>query len=73
MTFVINDATILNDLQRGELQTRGIVVKEVPITRVSGDADVISRDGRTLSCAGLFTPTKTAPASRPSEHIVCHI
>jgi hypothetical protein len=40
-----------------------VTIEETVITRITGDADVELRDGRLLGFAGLFTATRTTPAS----------
>lgn len=62
-TFLLNDALTLDAAQREDLQARGVTIEEVPVARITGTAEVVLRDGRTLSFAGLFTATRTTPAS----------
>lgn len=63
VTFLINGAVTLDPDQRDDLLGRGVVIEETPIARLTGAADVELRDGRVLPFAGLFTATRTEPAS----------
>lgn len=63
VTFLTNGAVAIEPAKREDLQARGVTIEETVITRITGDADVDLRDGRLLAFAGLFTATRTTPAS----------
>lgn len=67
VTFLTNGALSLDPAQRDDLDARGVAIEEVPITRLTGAADVELHDGRVLSFAGLFTASRTEPASPLAE------
>lgn len=71
VTFLTNGALTLDRPQRDDLIARGAVIEEAPITRITGAADVELRDGRLRRFAGLFTATRTAPASPLAEATGC--
>ena len=71
VTFLTNGALSLDPAQRDDLLSRGVVIEETPITRLTGVADVELRDGRVLPFAGLFTATRTEPASPLAEAAGC--
>lgn len=73
VTFLTNDAIALDADQREDLRTRGVVIEETPIDRVVGNSDVTLRDGRTLSFIGLFTATRTEPATSLAESAGCQL
>jgi thioredoxin reductase len=50
---------------------RSLTLPEAPIDRVTGIADEVLRDGRVLIFAGLFTATRTVPASPLDEAAGC--
>jgi thioredoxin reductase len=62
-TFLTNSALVLDADQRNNLRSRGVMVEETPITALIGAADIQLKDGRTLTFAGLFTASRTSPAS----------
>lgn len=71
-TFFLNDAFALNDDQLAGLRARNVKIEEEPIAKISGDhADVELRDGRIVSLAGLFTITRTEPASPLAAQLGC--
>lgn len=71
ITFLINDAVALDAAQRADLLRRGVTIEETPIARISGEADVDLCDGRVLPFVGLFTATRTTPASPLAEATGC--
>ncbi len=71
VTLLVNEAFELDEAQRAELDARGVQVERCAITRLEGHADVRLADGRSLSFAGLFTATRTSPASPIAESLGC--
>ncbi len=53
------------------LARRGTRVESVPVARITGTADVVLQDGRTLAMDGLFTPTRTQLASPVAQQLGC--
>lgn len=48
-----------------------MAIEETAIARITGEAEVELRDGRLLGFAGLFTATRTTPASPIAEAAGC--
>lgn len=57
--------------QRADLARRGAAVEETPIAAIEGVADVRLVDGRVLGFAGLFTASRTAPATALAADMGC--
>lgn len=72
-TFLTNGILTLDPGQRLDLHSRGVAVEETPIRSVTGIADVMLADGRTLSFAGLFATSRTTPASPLAEATGCEM
>lgn len=73
VTFFVNDTLTLDADTRAALTVRGVLIEELPIARIEGQADVVLTDGRVLSFAGLFTAPTNAPASPVPEAFGCAI
>ncbi|MDD7972280.1 NAD(P)/FAD-dependent oxidoreductase [Roseinatronobacter alkalisoli] len=71
VTFLTNTALTLDPDQRDDLHARGVTIEETPVARITGEADVELHDGRVLSFDGLFTATRTIPASPLAEAAGC--
>lgn len=71
VTFLTDGALTLEPAQRDDLRKRGVAIVETPLARIVGTADVELRDGRVLPFAGLFTATRTEPASPLAEAAGC--
>jgi thioredoxin reductase len=71
VTLLVNGSVVLSQEARSSLERRGVTIEETPIDRIEGYADVAMADGRRLSFAGLFTATRTAPASSLAEAMGC--
>lgn len=54
-TLFTNGVFAPDQEQRARLAARGTVLEEVPIQKITGNADVVLADGRTLKMDGLFT------------------
>lgn len=53
-TFILNGAFEPDDEQLKSLAARGVTVEHNPIAKITGHADIVLADGRTLPFAGLF-------------------
>ncbi|KJZ20318.1 NAD(P)/FAD-dependent oxidoreductase [Loktanella sp. S4079] len=73
VTFFLNDALVLDKETLTQLNARGVQIETTPIARLSGNADVVLTDGRSLSFAGLFTASTNAPASPIVDKLGCQI
>ncbi|AGT11466.1 NAD(P)/FAD-dependent oxidoreductase [Paracoccus aminophilus] len=71
ITFLTNDRFSPDADQRADLARRGVTLEETPIARLTGLADVELADGRILPFAGLFTATRTSPASPVAAALGC--
>ncbi len=71
VTFFTNEVVTLTPAERSDLAARGVTIEETAIARLDGDADIILSDGRRLSFAGLFTATRTAPATPIAGTLGC--
>lgn len=70
-TFLTNGALDLDEAARADLAARGAKSEPARIAGLEGEADVRLEDGRLLSFAGLFTATRTSPASDLAERLGC--
>lgn len=66
VTFFTNEVLTLDREARDDLTARGVTIEETPSARLSGDADVIVKDGQQLSSAEIFTAPRNA-LQRPSQ------
>lgn len=73
VTLLANGALKLTQDERDDLTRRGVLIEERPIAVVEGDADARLTDGRMLSFAGLFTASRTAPASPVAQLLGCEL
>ncbi|MBE7369007.1 NAD(P)/FAD-dependent oxidoreductase [Ramlibacter pallidus] len=73
VTFLLNGAAPPDLEQAQDLRARGVAVEAAPIEAVDGNADVLLRDGRRLSFDGLFTATRTRPASPLAQRLGCEM
>lgn len=71
VTFFTNGALALDAEARADLVRRGVAIEEARIARLEGAADVVLADGRRLAFAGLFTASRTSPASPIAERLGC--
>lgn len=70
-TFFLNGAFEPDMDQLAQLQARGVAVERASILRITGNADVELADGRTIALAGLFTASRTQPASSLGTDLGC--
>lgn len=73
VTLFTNGALIVDQAARNDLDRRGVLVEDVRIDRIEGDADVILNDGRSVTFAGLFTASRCSPASDVAEVMGCKL
>ncbi|MBH1963871.1 MAG: NAD(P)/FAD-dependent oxidoreductase [Comamonadaceae bacterium] len=73
VTLFANGALTVDDPTRIKLEQRGVEIEETLIDRIEGKADVVLIDGRTQHFAGLFTATRTSPASPLAEALGCAV
>lgn len=73
ITLLLNGASSLTDEQRVELAERRVQIEEIPIKRLEGKADVRLADERVLPFAGLFTASRTTPASPIARLLGCEL
>lgn len=71
VTFFLNDALTLGADDARALAARGVQVEAMPIASIADEARVVLADGRSESFAGLFTATRTAPASPLAQQLGC--
>ncbi len=71
VTFLTNGVVTLEPDQRDGLHARGVTIEETPVAQITGEADVELRNGLVLPFAGLFTATRTEPASPLAEAAGC--
>jgi thioredoxin reductase len=71
ITLLVNDALSLGLDARTDLQSRGVVIEEVPIDRIEGNSDVRMTDRRLLTFAGLFTAARCIPSHALAESMGC--
>lgn len=70
VTFLSNGMEF-DEGQRAELSARGVAIEGTPVVRLEGHADVRLADDRVLTFSGLFTATRTAPASPVADGLGC--
>lgn len=71
VTLLANGMVRPDDAERADLEARGVAVEEEAIAGLEGHAHVRLADGRLLSFAGLFTATRTTPATPVAERLGC--
>jgi len=70
-TFFLNQTFEPGSDQVRQLDARGVTIERTPVKRISGEADIELADGRVISLAGLFTASRTRPASPLAEDLGC--
>lgn len=71
VTFFLHGALSLGESEGHMLAARGVTVDATPITAIVDEARVVLADGREESFAGLFTASRTAPASPLATQLGC--
>ncbi|WP_343630306.1 NAD(P)/FAD-dependent oxidoreductase [Roseateles sp.] len=70
-TLFLNGAYTPSDEELDALARRGTRVEPTPIERIDGIADVVLKDGRTLTMNGLFTQPRTSLSSPVAAQLGC--
>lgn len=73
VTFFTNTVVSLLPEQRHDLEQRGVTIEEAPVLRITGRAEVVLQDGRTQTFAGLFTASRTTPATPLVDALGCSL
>ncbi|TCT02921.1 NAD(P)/FAD-dependent oxidoreductase [Aquabacter spiritensis] len=71
VTFFTNGAIVPDVATRTALAERGVAIEDTPILALEGEADIRLSDGRILAFSGLFTATRTAPATPIAQNLGC--
>ncbi|AEG91154.1 NAD(P)/FAD-dependent oxidoreductase [Ramlibacter tataouinensis] len=71
VTFFLNGAASPDEAQRQELAARGVRIEPTPVRALAGEATVVLDDGREVELAGLFTASRTEPASPLARQLGC--
>ena len=71
VTLLLNGAMAPTEDEERQLRERGVTLEPVPVARIAGEATVHLQDGRKLDFAGLFTASRTEPASPLAEALGC--
>ena len=71
VTFFLNGAFAPDGDERTQLEARGVAIEEGPIAAITGEADVVLTDGRTVSLAGLFTASRIQPSCDLAGDLGC--
>jgi thioredoxin reductase len=71
VTFFLNGALVLDEVEQGRLAARGVAVEAAPVRAIAGKATVLLADGRSAEFDGLFTASRTEPASALAEQLGC--
>jgi thioredoxin reductase len=71
VTLLTNQSFAPDEAQAAELAARGVRVEHERIRRLDGAATVELADGRRLDFDGLFTASRTRPASPLAEQLGC--
>lgn len=71
VTFFLNGALSLGEDDARMLAARGVKVEATPVVGIIEDARVVLADGRSESFAGVFTASRTAPASPLAAQLGC--
>lgn len=72
-TFFLNGVFEPSGNEREQLARRGVTVEAGLIERVEGRADVVMRDGRVISVAGIFVASRMEPATPVGHALGCEM
>ncbi|MBB3193612.1 NAD(P)/FAD-dependent oxidoreductase [Roseateles terrae] len=72
-TLFLNDSYTPSDQDMAAMIRRGTRIEPVPIARIAGEADVVLKDGRTVSMNTLFTQPRVSLTSPIAEQLGCRI
>lgn len=70
-TLFLNDAFTPDAEQLAQLETRGVTLERERVAGMSGHADMLLHDGRTIPLAGLFVAPRTEVASPLAAQLGC--
>lgn len=71
VTFFLNGAFEPSAEERAQLEARGVAIEAIPVARITGEADIVLEDGRSLSLAGIFTASRIDPSCGLAEDLGC--
>lgn len=71
VTFLLNGAVTLGEDEARDLAARGVAIEATRVAAIAEEACVVLEDGRRLRFAGLFTASRTRPASPLAEQLGC--
>lgn len=71
VSFFLNGAVQPTEEESRGLTRRGVEIEATPIASIADKACVVLEDGRQLRFAGLFTASRTRPASPLAEQLGC--
>lgn len=71
VTFFLNGALTLDGGQARELAARAVEIEAARVAAIADEACVVLEDSRRLPFAGLFTASRTRPASPLAEQLGC--
>ncbi|WEX07957.1 NAD(P)/FAD-dependent oxidoreductase [Chelativorans sp. AA-79] len=72
-TFFLNGVFAPSEEEQAQLLRRDVAIETGLIEKISGAADVVLRDGRVFSLAGLFTATITHLSNTLAEQLGCEL
>jgi thioredoxin reductase len=70
-TYFLNGTPMPQGPDFEKLVARGVVIEPEPIAAIGGTSDVVLAGGRTVPMGGLFTATRTEPASPLADMLGC--
>lgn len=70
-TYLLNGMPLPQGADLDHLRARGVTLEPEPIRELAGDADVVLDSGRVLQFGGLFTASRTHPASPIPRMLGC--
>lgn len=73
VTLLVNGAMSLGVDTRSDLESRSVVIEDMTIDRIVGNAEVRLADGRLLNFAGLFTAAPCIPSSSLAKTMGCEL
>jgi thioredoxin reductase len=71
VSFFLNGAVQPTEEESRGLTRRGVEIEATPIASIAENACVVLEDGRQMRFAGLFTASRTRPASPLAEQLGC--
>lgn len=70
-TYFLNGLPMPSADELAMLRKRGTTLESQPVAGISGHADVILADGRTMAMGGLFTATRVKPSTPVAGQLGC--